>query len=950
MNAAELSQRMASDAAAIAAYLLPHGKRQSGEWKVGSIDGEEGKSLSIRLSGAKAGVWADFASGDKGDLIDLWAKVRGLSVAGAMAEAKQYLGIRDAMPVREEKQFKRPVKPKCQTPKSAVKTWLNSRGLTDETLAAFKIGEQLREGKAYAVFPYLRDGELVNAKYRNTEEKRDMRQESGAEPCLYGWHLIDPRARTVAICEGEIDAMTLHQVGVPALSVNAGAGNHQWIENDWDRLERFSEILLIFDTDEAGLKGAHEVAHRLGNERCKLVKLPAKDPNEYLLAGADGSDFWECIRSAKPQDPEELRQASEFMSRVKAMFYPAHGEERDPALRLDRDLDWFEFRTGELTVWTGYNGHGKALCLETMIPTPDGWKRMGDLRPGDRVFDEAGKPCNVVAETEVMQGRPCYRVVFSDGTEIVADEQHEWLTHTAKARTSWRTARRNNRLEERPIAKRGNDQSHKRCMPSIVTTGEIASTLTVTEKTYFGKSNHSILVCGALELPDQQLTIDPYLLGAWLGDGDSNGGGITSADQSIIDAFTSRGVTVTKRSGRYHYGLTGGFHTKLRESGLLRNKHIPKEYLRASESQRLSLLQGLMDTDGSVTTYGRCEFTSVNESLARQVRELVISLGMQCKVIEGNATLDGKVICRKYRVTFTPHMQVFRLDRKARHVKNIVSQRIKHRFIVACERIDSVPVKCIQVDSDSHMYLASEAMIPTHNSLMLSQVLLGLMAQGERCVVFSGEMTPERQLKRLSKQAAGLDRPTLAYLDQVGNWLHDKLWIFNVVGSSAIDRLLAVFLYANKRYGTRHFVIDSLMMTDVPEDGPGAMTAQKEAVRKLCDFAKRNACHLHLVAHPRKGADESKGPGKLDVAGSSKITDGADNVFTVWSALKDEADAEADPDKPDGKLELRKQRNGDVQHFTHWVWFNKAAQQFTSTSARRSVAYVEHQGQPEYVQ
>lgn len=594
MNAAELSQRMASDAAAIAAYLLPHGKRQSGEWKVGSIDGEEGKSLSIRLSGAKAGVWADFASGDKGDLIDLWAKVRGLSVAGAMAEAKQYLGIRDAMPVREEKQFKRPVKPKCQTPKSAVKTWLNSRGLTDETLAAFKIGEQLREGKAYAVFPYLRDGELVNAKYRNTEEKRDMRQESGAEPCLYGWHLIDPRARTVAICEGEIDAMTLHQVGVPALSVNAGAGNHQWIENDWDRLERFSEILLIFDTDEAGLKGAHEVAHRLGNERCKLVKLPAKDPNEYLLAGADGSDFWECIRSAKPQDPEELRQASEFMSRVKAMFYPAHGEERDPALRLDRDLDWFEFRTGELTVWTGYNGHGK--------------------------------------------------------------------------------------------------------------------------------------------------------------------------------------------------------------------------------------------------------------------------------------------------------------------------------------------------------------------SLMLSQVLLGLMAQGERCVVFSGEMTPERQLKRLSKQAAGLDRPTLAYLDQVGNWLHDKLWIFNVVGSSAIDRLLAVFLYANKRYGTRHFVIDSLMMTDVPEDGPGAMTAQKEAVRKLCDFAKRNACHLHLVAHPRKGADESKGPGKLDVAGSSKITDGADNVFTVWSALKDEADAEADPDKPDGKLELRKQRNGDVQHFTHWVWFNKAAQQFTSTSARRSVAYVEHKGQPEYVQ
>ena len=584
MNAAELSQRMAGDAAAIAQYLLPGGKRQAGEWKAGSLSGEAGQSLSVRLSGAKAGVWADFASGEKGDILDLWAKVRGVSVAAAMAEAKQYLGIRDTMPEKPQQAFKRPQKPKCQTPKAKVQTWLNSRGLTDETLAAFKIGEQLRDGKAYAVFPYLRDGELVNAKYRNADEKRDMRQEGGAEPCLFGWHLIDPNARTVAIAEGEIDAMTLHQCGIPALSVNAGAGNHQWIENDWDRLERFSEILICFDADEAGQKGAAEVMHRLGNERCKLVRFPAKDANEYLLTGADGSDFWECIKTAKPQDPEELRQAADFMDRVKALFYPAHGDEQDPVLRLDRDCDWFNFRPGEVTVWTGYNGHGK--------------------------------------------------------------------------------------------------------------------------------------------------------------------------------------------------------------------------------------------------------------------------------------------------------------------------------------------------------------------SLFLSQVLLGLMQQGERAVVFSGEMTPERQLKRMAKQAAGLDRPTMQYIDAIGAWLTDKLWLFNVVGSASIERLLAVFLYASKRYGARHFVIDSLMMTDVPEDGSGAMTAQKEAMRKLCDFARRNGLHVHLVAHPRKGADESKGPGKLDVAGSSKITDAADNVFTVWSARKDEAADDYDADKPDAKVELQKQRNGDFQHFTLHLWFNKAAQQFCTYSARRAVCYV----------
>jgi twinkle protein len=227
-------------------------------------------------------------------------------------------------------------------------------------------------------------------------------------------------------------------------------------------------------------------------------------------------------------------------------------------------------------------------------------------------------------------------------------------------------------------------------------------------------------------------------------------------------------------------------------------------------------------------------------------------------------------------------------------------------------------------------------------SLMLSQVLLGLMADGVNVMVFSGEMTPARQMKRLCKQATGLDRPTSEYLDAVGSWLHERMWIFNVLGSASIDRLLQVFLYAHRRYGITHFVIDSLMMTDVPEDGPGAMTAQKEAMRKLATFARMNGLHLHLVAHPRKGQDESKGPGKLDVAGSSKITDGADNVFTVWSARKDENDASADPDKPDGKLELQKQRNGDIQHFTQWVYFCKDAQQYVTDSRRRPTRYVDY--------
>ena len=948
MNAAELSQRMSDNAAAICSYLLPQGKKAGPEWKAGSTTGEPGQSLSVRLTGAKAGVWKDFASGEAGDLLDLWAACRGQSMSEAINDAKQYLGIHDAMPAREEKAYKRPAKPQCQTPKSRVREWLSSRGLEERTIAAWKIGEQVHGGKVYAVFPYLRDGELVNVKYRNPDDKRDMRQEGGAEPCLFGWHLIAPRARTVAITEGEIDAMTLWQAGIPALSVNAGAGNHQWIESDWERLERFSEILVAFDSDEAGEKGAKEVIRRLGVMRCKRLTFPAKDANQWLMDGAGGEDFQHAAKDAKPQDPEELRQLADFMGRVKAMFYPTDGQSTDPVLRLDQSLDWFEFRQGELTVWTGYNGHGKALSLDTPIPTPTGWTTMGELAAGDQVFDENGIPCNVVAATDVMTDRPCYRVEFNDGTQIVADANHEWLTHTAVARTSWRNARDNDRLAGRDLSKRGNDQSHKRAMPSVITTREMAATLLVAEKSHFGTTNHSIPVCGPLALPDATLPVDPYVLGAWLGDGNSNSAAITSDDPEIIEHIAKTGVTISKRTAKYLYGLNGGLQTALRLMGLLNNKHIPAQYMRASFAQRLALLQGLMDTDGHITSYGRCEFTSVLKPLADQVLELVLSCGVQARMIEGRATLNGKDCGAKYRITFTPQIPVFRLTRKAACVRAEVSCRIRHRFVVACEPVASVPVRCIQVDSASSLYLASRAMIPTHNSLLLSQVEMGLMQQGERLCVFSGEMTPERQLKRMVKQASGLDRPTSAYLDAIGEWMHDRIWVFNLVGSAGIDRLLDVFEYANKRYGVRHFVIDSLMMTDVPEDGPGSISEQKKAIQKLCNFAKRNGCHIHLVAHPRKGKDESGVPGKMDVGGAGKITDGADNVFSVWSARRDESDPITDD--PDAKLELQKQRNGDVQHKTLALWFVRSAQQFATSSRRRPISYVEFSGQPAMAQ
>jgi twinkle protein len=589
VNANELAKVMAENVATIVEHLLPQGKKAGKEWKVGGVGGEAGASMSVCLSGAKRGIWKDFATGDSGDILDLWTKCRALSVADAMRDAKRFMGIRDETPAREMPAYKRPAKPKCSTPKAAVSDWLSSRGLEQETILAFKVGEAARDGKTYAIFPYIREGELINAKTRNIADKKDMRQETGAEPCLFGWHLVDPKQRTLVIAEGEIDAMTLYQMGFAAVSVNAGAGNHQWIDNDWNQLERFSDIYLCYDADEAGQKGAKEVAGRLGLERCRIVTFPKKDANEYLLAGATLEDFQRCVADGKTFDPEELRAVSDFFNGVKALFYPQDNQITNPFLSFCGESQlWFDFRPGELTVWTGYNGHGK--------------------------------------------------------------------------------------------------------------------------------------------------------------------------------------------------------------------------------------------------------------------------------------------------------------------------------------------------------------------SLMLNQVLIGLIDQGSRVCVFSGEMTPERQGKRLVKQLGGVDRPTPSYIDAMGEWLRDRMWLFNLVGTATIDRLLTVFTYGYKRYGIRHFVIDSLMMTDVLEDGAGAMTSQKEAMRKLAAFARSNGVHVHLVAHPRKGESEKKAPGKMDISGSSKLTDAADNVFAVWSAQK----AHDDPrlDEPDATLELHKNRNGDVQYKKLFLFLNRASMQFSTKEARKPhhhVPFLNHQ-------
>jgi hypothetical protein len=452
----------------------------------------------------------------------------------------------------------------------------------------------------------------------------------------------------------------------------------------------------------------------------------------------------------------------------------------------------------------GTKGSGKALALDTPVPTPNGWTTMGEIRTGDRVFDENGQVCTVTLAAEIMYGRPCYEVEFSDGTVIVADEQHRWKTTTLRGR--WQQA--NHARPSRAKAQRLRDSGWSTEGPRLamrtmhdvepVTTEQIAATLKVDLGGNAGLcSNHAIDNCGPLEYPKRDLPIAPYTLGAWLGDGRTDYASIASDDDEILEQIRLDGYEITRQAEPFMYGIRNRHdrnrriaearaliaqgwsvsaaerHTGLprsavagaagselpevvspadpqerhqtmtelfRNLGVFGNKHIPDAYLRGSVDQRRALLAGLMDTDGTCEKSGQSVFAVTSERLARDTYELVTGLGFKATIRTKRVKGRTEASSTCYMVAFTAHEPVFRLRRKLDRQRPVAeTSTSRRRYIVDVRPVESVPVRCIAVDSPSHLFLASKACIATHNTETIRRLILAML-----CARIDGLQGPKR--------------------------------------------------------------------------------------------------------------------------------------------------------------------------------------------------------------
>jgi hypothetical protein len=424
----------------------------------------------------------------------------------------------------------------------------------------------------------------------------------------------------------------------------------------------------------------------------------------------------------------------------------------------------------------GSAGGGKGLALGTPIPTPRGWSAMADLSIGDQVFDDQGQPCTVTAVSGVNK-RPCYRLVFDDGSEIVADDVHRWVTfdvkelgaltrHTAAWRERRRASRPSRATTGRKLSEAFYEAQSARVEAKPPPTGTMRSTsdIAASLSTQSGRRNHAIRVAGALQTKTSQLSVPAYTLGAWLGDGSSANGQLHGIDEEIWQRVALDGFPASRYEGTVS-GTLLGLKPKLQGLGVLANKHIPPAYLRASYDDRLALLQGLMDTDGHATVRGACEFDNTNERLVDDVLELVLSLGIKATKTKGSATLDGRRIGDKWRVKFSTTLPVFSLPRKLSRISGTTKRRTTgFRYVVSCEPIESVPTKCIAVDSPTRQYLAGKAMIPTHNTDLACGKAL---TQHQKCMV----------LRRVGTELTGIiDRLTEIIGTKDGYNGQDKIW------------------------------------------------------------------------------------------------------------------------------------------------------------------------------
>lgn len=360
----------------------------------------------------------------------------------------------------------------------------------------------------------------------------------------------------------------------------------------------------------------------------------------------------------------------------------------------------------------GIRRFAKALQNDELLYTPNGEISIGEVKEGDKIYGADGKLTTVTGV--FPQGKiPIYKMVLEDGRTILCCENHIWRVYDRRNGGSVKNLTVKELL---PIYK--NKRIHNGYKDGVQRT---------VDECYFAIPNN-----GAVEYEEKPLPIHPYFLGLWLGDGSSRRTAITTVDKEIIDYIHeyahSLGLSVRHDDIEYiiSSGRMGGRSDKnpllntMKEYNLIRNKHIPSDYLYSSVEQRMELLKGLMDTDGTVYSNGTISFTTTNENIAEGFYTLCRSLGINLTRKKFTPKLYGKPCGEGWLFTIFTELPIFKLERKLKNYKigNKRKQfKIHYTSIRDVSLVGEDYATCITVDNEDKLFLTTNY-TTTHNSVL----------------------------------------------------------------------------------------------------------------------------------------------------------------------------------------------------------------------------------------
>ena len=353
---------------------------------------------------------------------------------------------------------------------------------------------------------------------------------------------------------------------------------------------------------------------------------------------------------------------------------------------------------GGILLW-GPPGTGKGEPVTSQVMTPSGPCAMGDLRPGDHVIGSDGHATRI-REVHLLGERDIFRVRFSDGTSLRVTEDHLWQVHSRYGGTKVRSV------------------------------AELRGHLVEAD----GHARYHIPMVRPVEFDRRDLPLHPYLMGALLGDGTfRHHVGVSSADPEIVERVQELlpdGDGLVRKS-EYDWSIVGGTtRTILKEMELFglysHEKAIPDDYLWTSAAERLELLRGLMDTDGTIDKRGVVEFHTTSERLAEGVRLLVQSFGGTCSLTwrttryeHGGEVRRGRPVA-VVRMALPPDVVPVTLARKVERYRPRTSF-LPQRRMVEITPDGHEEARCLRVEAADHLYV-SESYIVTHNTLMAEAV------------------------------------------------------------------------------------------------------------------------------------------------------------------------------------------------------------------------------------